>query len=584
MSRKQSILFFAAVLLAAGAEAFAIEGAGPPDVYGGPSENRNVCTPYHFIPQDRLSLSYDWKPGPNLLELEPQNVAYWTQGNNISQSISASGNYLVVGGGWQQGKLACIYPRGSAYKMVRSQCIFEHAIGEFNGRELKDTVLARYLGSNDKAGRISTDLGYREDLEPWADKYTGKTDRVHVSTRPSDLAEWPEEFCDENGEPIIISDEDVVVVHYIPGYAQWESGREQQDFGGAPFVEMQGRVMSFSASVARDIQFYDYKLINKSQFHFFPDIGPYDLEEYMYGPGAIFDMGDQTGGQKVAFIPGVHLGFTWEETFTDPAISPPSPMGGYVVVRRLETRDPETGEWEEGKLVSFSMNVSGGSWGYYHDEMSSTQSWKVCLGDPKFLYLQDPGPGDDPESRLPVISRSGGSEFHFRYYSDNPLCPGDTAYFAYALVCAFPSVGDPASTATSPEGLAQVAAQLVQNAEMAHSLYASGFKMPRPPKAPNLRLIPGDHQVTITWDNLSEFSRDDFYDQYGGANDYREHDFEGYRVYRSTTGEANDAQLLAQFDLKNGIVLATGIKNEEVQILDEDGNEVPAVTTTYTDT
>jgi len=583
--KKKSILIFTAVaLFTAAAAAFALEGAGPPDVYGGPSENRNICTPYHFIPADRLTLSYEWKPGPSLFDLEPQNVAYWTQGNNISQSVSASGNYLVVGGGWQQGKLACIYPRGSAYKMIRSQCIFEHAIGEFTGQEPKDTVLTRHLGSNDRAGRIPTDMGYTQDLEPWADKYTGKTNRVHVSTRPSDVAEWPEEFRDENGEPVIISDEDVVIVHWIPGYAQWSSGREQQDARSAPWIEMQGRVMSFSAAIARDIQFYDYKLVNKSQFHYFTDIGPYDVEEYMYGIGAIFDMGDQTGGQKIAYVPGLNFGFTWEETFSDPAITPPSPMGGFAILRRLETHDPETGELEEGVIKSFTLKVDGGAWGYYHTEMSRTAAWRCCIGDPKFLYLQDPGLGDDPESMLPIISRGGGSEYHFRYYSDNPLCPGDTAYLAYALVCAFPSVGDPASMATNPEGLAQVAAKLFENAAMAQSLYDGGFKMPRPPAGPNIRLIPGDHQVTITWDNLSEFSRDEFYDQYMGLNDYKEYDFEGYRVYRSTTGESNDAQLLAQFDLKNGIVLESGIKMEKIKVLDEQGNEADAFTNTYTDT
>ena len=59
---------------------------------------------------------------------------------------------------------------------------------------------------------------------------------------------------------------------------------------------------------------------------------------------------------------------------------------------------------------------------------------------------------------------------------------------------------------------------------------------------------------------------------YAGSNDYREYDFEGYRIYRSTTGEANDAQLLAQFDLKNGIVYDTGVAFSRVPILDDNDN------------
>ena len=144
--------------------ALALEGAGPPDVYGGPSENRNICTPYHFIPAERLGLFYEWKPGPSVMQLEPQNWTYWTQGNNISQMVTPDGVYNLTAA-WQQGNLACIYPRGSAFKLIQSQCIFESAIGEFNGREPKDTVNgARYLGGNQHAGRISADLGYRDDL------------------------------------------------------------------------------------------------------------------------------------------------------------------------------------------------------------------------------------------------------------------------------------------------------------------------------------------------------------------------------------------------------------------------------------
>ena len=241
---------------------------------------------------------------------------------------------------------------------------------------------------------------------------------------------------------------------------------------------------------------------------------------------------------------------------------------------------------EEGELRSFSGNVSGGGWGYYHDEMSIFQEWQQVSGDPKFVYLQDPGIGDDPESELPVISRGQQSEMYMYFYHDNPLCPSDTMYMAYALICGFPSVGDPASMATSSEGLSQVAAGLIQNAAMANSLYSSGFAMPRAPQAPNVRIIPGDHQVTVTWDNISEYSRDGFYDQYvDQGTDYREFDFEGYRVYRSTTGESNDAQLLAQFDLKNGIVLETGIMNEDITLVDENGNELGGgKTSTYTDT
>ena len=255
MNRKLTLLLFAVALFAAAGVAFALEGAGPEGVYGGPSMNNNICTPYHFVPAERASLSYEWKSGPDLESIEPQNVAYWTQGNNISQSISSRGTYWAGFGsaGWQQGGLAIIYPRGSAFKMCRSHCLFEDAIGEFNAREPKDTVHSRAIGSGPIHGRIPVDLGYREDLEPRSDKYLDRTARLHVSTRPSDLENWPDEFRDSDGEPLLISDEDVVLIHWNRG--PWDVGTryfssplDQIDVPPSTFIEHQDRVMSFSAT------------------------------------------------------------------------------------------------------------------------------------------------------------------------------------------------------------------------------------------------------------------------------------------------------------------------------------------------
>ena len=98
MNRKSVLIFPAVFLCVFNSCAFALEGAGPGDIYGGPSVNRNICTPYHFIPQERLTLSYNWKPGPNLIELEPENWLYWTQGNNISRKESRTDLPKMTGG------------------------------------------------------------------------------------------------------------------------------------------------------------------------------------------------------------------------------------------------------------------------------------------------------------------------------------------------------------------------------------------------------------------------------------------------------------------------------------------------------
>ena len=570
---------------------YALDGLGPDDLYGGPSVNANYCTPYNILPAGTPDEERYHYPDPNYIETDPDHYAYWTQGNNISRMITNDGVHNAIAA-WQQNGLACIYPKGSAYKMIRSFGPDFFFTGEVNGREPKDTCNARFIAGTQHAGRIPTDLGYiNENWDAiWGDKYVGTSNMLLVSTRPDDIPYWHPEFSDENGEPIVISDEDVVVIYTPLGYGaayNWGAQRTLLDYGGYTWLEYQERILSFSAAVARDIQFNDITMINKSQYHTFPQIGAYDMEDIVAGPGGIFEMGDELGGQKIAWIEGLRFGFCYEEDFSDPAVDGLTPMGGVVTLEAFPVLNRETGEVEEAELASFSGTAES-AWAYYPpNPVSNGLEYRMIKGESQFQFLQDPGLNwDNPGGMNLLISRGNQDRLYQYYHQKNTLCPGDTTRLAYALVCGFPSVGDPASMATSPEGLAQVAAELIQNAAMAKSLYETDYSMPRPPQSPNVRIIPGDHQVTVTWDNISEYSRDGFYDQYAGqGTDYREFDFEGYRVYRSTTGEADDAQLLAQFDMKNGVVLETGIMNETVDLVDADGNELgTGQINTYTDT
>ena len=83
------------------------------------------------------------------------------------------------------------------------------------------------------------------------------------------------------------------------------------------------------------------------------------------------------------------------------------------------------------------------------------------------------------------------------------------------------------------------------------------------PPAPNLRVVPGDHKVTLIWDNLSEITPD---------VSTLEYDFEGYRIWRAdgwdrpfgttiTTGPNNELwQLLEERDLVNGVSPDAGFR------------------------
>ena len=164
-------------------------------MYGGPEQNQNYCTPYHFIPDNTPDRELYFYPRPDLSNTDPDHYAYWTQGNNISRMITNNGVHNDVSA-WQQGGLACIYPKGSAFRLIRSHSIFFNAVGEFNGQlgTFKDTARLQLISGLQCAGQVPDDLVYLEDGDRWNERYTDKTHYLRVSTRSEDLAEWPEEF------------------------------------------------------------------------------------------------------------------------------------------------------------------------------------------------------------------------------------------------------------------------------------------------------------------------------------------------------------------------------------------------------
>ena len=117
-------------------------------------------------------------------------------------------------------------------------------------------------------------------------------------------------------------------------------------------------------------------------------------------------------------------------------------------------------------------------------------------------------------------------------------------------------------------------------------IYDINWLLPQAPPPPRLSCIPGDAQITLSWDNLSEITPDPFYafvsDPTGWIYDpyYREYDFEGYGIWKSSTGASNDWQLLERYDLFNNITFEDTVQPESIRIYADNSGLVH----TYIDT
>ncbi|KPK68745.1 hypothetical protein AMJ87_11455, partial [candidate division WOR_3 bacterium SM23_60] len=117
---------------------------------------------------------------------------------------------------------------------------------------------------------------------------------------------------------------------------------------------------------------------------------------------------------------------------------------------------------------------------------------------------------------------------------------------------------------------------LVEIDNTAQFIYDKNWLLPGPPPPPNLILIPSDKQITITWNNLPEITPDPYYDIVSVPGTplydpyYQQYDFEGYGIWKSTTGQTDDWELLARCDMQNGIVFEDSTQPDSIRIRAED--------------
>lgn len=131
-----------------------------------------------------------------------------------------------------------------------------------------------------------------------------------------------------------------------------------------------------------------------------------------------------------------------------------------------------------------------------------------------------------------------------------PLPPGVTERFSIGLIWA-----DGGTTG-------QDISDLIKNKNNVQLAYAGNYNFAKAPDIPKVRAVVGDKRVTLFWDNSAESSVDPVSTDPGGL------DFEGYKIYRSTSPDWSDAvpisnalgtsgaiplfrKPIAQFDLVN---------------------------------
>ena len=347
---------------------------------------------------------------------------------------------------------------------------------------------------------------------------------------------------------------------------------------GVPYADADGDTMqgypiglqmdisgySYGRSYAEDILFFPMKIINKSKnnyhgmyvgFYMDADIPEYNLSttvnDRMDWMSFIKDEYDPDTDSTYAYNMAFIYDYRWG-TGDFSGVSDPDAYKVYAAIKLLDTpSDPNTGE---------QLGITDWHWfqwenrpGVIDSKRQELIQYKVISGDTSGLtpaesdayFWPDPNGNLDPHFDSPEGIQTlfpNGLDCVF-IMSSGPfdLGAGDTTIFSFAMI-----MGDNLN-------------DLKFNARTAQFMYNLHYQGADPPKPPHVTAVRGKGRITLYWDRIAESSID-------VMTGYQ--DFEGYRIYRTTSDPVNnewgteirDYQgnvqgfiPVAQFDLNDGI-------------------------------
>ncbi len=423
--------------------------------------------------------------------------------------------------------------------------------------------------------------------------------RLYFSTSQTDLEEWPAEFMvtDSNqasptyGQlvPDVRSEQDVVGIYTdIGGPVNTAAGALRLG------VEVRQHVMFYSLSEMQDIMFVSWDIYNASRYVTDPDVVPgYDIHDAYVNIKTDFDIGANALDDRAAVSPVRNMSIAFDSDFSEAGFSgPPAFMGisfldaptehdgidnqdplfpqgnglsdeTFGEVQAAGIKDPRTGMYFEfdpevmdesaERMSLFTVNTNGGE---RPDPLDDAEAYRILKGDPGEVLT----PRWDPYADLIIADVVGDLRQNIVSGPfEMPSLAGSGAKHVVAAIY----FARPASASVDINNLTinGELRPLIDLWAVAREVHRSGFIVPSPPLAPAMRLIPGDKQVIITWNDLPVEAADPYaltaaaaqhepVEQFPALR-YRARDFEGFRVYRSLTGNPDDARLIAQYDLDN---------------------------------
>ncbi len=286
-------------------------------------------------------------------------------------------------------------------------------------------------------------------------------------------------------------------------------------YDGDPLgVKLIQRTYDWNYGYNDDYIYINYRIVNMNEVPIESVYVGYFMDNDIGALG--IEAAEGSNDDLVGFDKELNLGYTYDSNLGEPGWKTPAGYIGCVFVETPRRPDGEqigltgfqtwTREGPEGRTV----DDLEADWAKYAELDGRYSKTKECY-DPdtaRFEVFQKP-------QDVRHLSASGP------YYR---LEPGEEISFTIAIV------------------MGMSLSELKENTLQAVKQFEMGYIGTAPPPPPHLTVTPGDQKVFLSWDNYPEDKEDII---------TGEKDFEGYRVYKSTTGVEGDWTLLADYDINS---------------------------------
>ncbi len=150
--------------------------------------------------------------------------------------------------------------------------------------------------------------------------------------------------------------------------------------------------------------------------------------------------------------------------------------------------------------------------------------------------------GYDPAGSIPVNNSNQLWHFYlspgvFWQPPEGGQPPGD--YDLFVTSSFFPLKAGQTERIAMAVAMGNNEADALRNRNVAQTTYDFDYQFAKSPIVPNVTAVTGDGRVTLYWDDVAEFSEDKYMAKI--TNGAVRYDFEGYKIYRATDFEFNDA-------------------------------------------